>query len=172
MTRFASIMGVAAVATLVLLSGCETPMKTDYAKKLEGTWKVELDRMVPIDPRDAMSTPVSAKTTVTAGIAAGDKANTGSFSLEISDAVAARPVQAPPVSVTGTIEVDASEIKVTITALTPEALKANPAVSPLTQGPQTLTYKLMDNKLTVASPLLPVLLGDPTHAGSLTLTKQ
>jgi hypothetical protein len=28
-------MGVAAVATLVLLSGCETPMKTDYAK----SWK-------------------------------------------------------------------------------------------------------------------------------------
>ena len=35
MTRFASIMGVAAVATLVLLSGCETAVRTDYAKKLE-----------------------------------------------------------------------------------------------------------------------------------------
>ena len=38
MTRLASIMGVAAVATLVLLSGCETPMKTDYAKDLQGKW--------------------------------------------------------------------------------------------------------------------------------------
>ena len=33
MTRLASILGVAMVATLVLLSGCEQAVKTDYAKK-------------------------------------------------------------------------------------------------------------------------------------------
>ena len=39
MTRLASILGVATVATLVLLSGCETAVKTDYtAKKCDGTW--------------------------------------------------------------------------------------------------------------------------------------
>ena len=37
MTRLASILGVATVATLVLLSGCEQAVKTDYAKNLEGT---------------------------------------------------------------------------------------------------------------------------------------
>ena len=36
MTRLASILGVATVATLVLLSGCESPTKTDYSKDLEG----------------------------------------------------------------------------------------------------------------------------------------
>ena len=33
MTRLASILGVATVATLVLLSGCEQAVKTDYAKR-------------------------------------------------------------------------------------------------------------------------------------------
>ena len=38
MTRLASILGVATVATLVLLSGCESAVKTDYTAKLDGTW--------------------------------------------------------------------------------------------------------------------------------------
>ena len=41
MTRFASILGVATVATLVLLTGCETATQkkdTDYAAALAGTW--------------------------------------------------------------------------------------------------------------------------------------
>ena len=77
MTRLASILGVATVATLVLLSGCEQAVKTDYAKKLEGTWvSAELDRMLPLDQTDLMAlTPV--KTTVEVMIMAGDKANTG-----------------------------------------------------------------------------------------------
>ena len=41
MTRLASILGVATVATLVLLSGCEQAVKTDYAKNLAGTWMTD-----------------------------------------------------------------------------------------------------------------------------------
>ena len=57
MTRLASIMGVATVATLVLLSGCESPMKTDYATKtwLEGIWT---DPRAPSDPERLPGTPI------------------------------------------------------------------------------------------------------------------
>ena len=50
MTRLASILGVATVATLVLLSGCEQAVKTDYAKKLVGAWVT----LVPGNPTDLM----------------------------------------------------------------------------------------------------------------------
>ena len=78
MTRFASIMGVAAVATLVLLSGCETPMKTDYAKDLEGVWMTTIMRDVP---NQAVSPPamVSVTTAVEATISRTDT-NMGSVS--------------------------------------------------------------------------------------------
>ena len=56
MTRLASIMGVATVATLVLLSGCESATAkkdTDFAAALAGTWMTaELDGSVdkPTEP--------------------------------------------------------------------------------------------------------------------------
>ena len=43
MTRLASILGVATVAALVLLSGCDQATQkkdTDYAAALAGTWMV------------------------------------------------------------------------------------------------------------------------------------
>ena len=172
MTRLASILGVATVATLVLLSGCEQAVKTDYAgEKLVGAWTIELDRMVPGNPTDPMSALVDAKTTVTATITAGDKANTGGFALAISDVVASPAVAGPGISVSGTIEVDASEIEVTITGILPEGITAaDSRINALTQTPQTLTYKLMASELKVSSPLLPILLGE-AHT-ELTLTKQ
>ena len=85
MTRFASIMGVAAVATLVLLSGCETPMKTDYAKKLEGTWKRTLgDRQLP-NPL-VPGTTVPGMSEVTAAVTRTGT-NKGTVSITIVDTV-------------------------------------------------------------------------------------
>ena len=65
MTRLASILGVATVATLVLLAGCESPMKTDYAKDLAGTWMTaggpDVDRPpAPCNPDLPRRRPVTA----------------------------------------------------------------------------------------------------------------
>ena len=53
MTRLASILGVATVATLVLLSGCEEAVKTDYAKDL---WR-HLDASADLDRGGPLWTP-------------------------------------------------------------------------------------------------------------------
>ena len=82
MTRLASILGVATVATLVLLSGCETPMKTDYAKKLEGTWTVNTKATIP-NPLDPTLAPVQIDAAVAVAIVDGDGVNTGTFSLTV-----------------------------------------------------------------------------------------
>ena len=179
MTRFASIMGVATVATLVLLSGCETPMKTDYAKKLEGTWTLTLDRQVPPDPA-APTVTVPVMTAVEASVTRTDT-NKGTVSIAISD-TPPMPAGAPAIAettVTGSIEVTSSMITVTITDLTVTrggVEVPNDTLPPTVQGlataPQKLDYTITDDELEIASPLLPVLLGDPTHTGSLTLTKK
>ena len=171
MTRLASILGVATVATLILLSGCEAAVKTDYAKNLEGTWvSAELDRMLPdLNPADLMAlTPV--KTTVTAVITDGDGLNTGDLMLTVADTVSGTMTETV---VSGSITVSKTEIVVTISGVEPMAVvDANPdAFAPLLAQPQTLTYTLSDDdsELTVASSLLPILLG-PTHT-ELTFTK-
>ena len=98
MTRLASILGVATVATLVLLSGCDTTMKTDYAKDLQGTWKVTIDRQVAPDP----ATPtvmVSVTTTVTAKVTRTGT-NKGTVALAIVD-VPPLPTAPAGIDVTG-----------------------------------------------------------------------
>ena len=159
MTRFASIMGVAAVATLVLLSGCETPMKTDYAKKLEGTWKATLDVPVPQAPTTTVMTPVEASVTRT-------DTNKGTVKITVASAAA-------PVSVMGSIEVTATEIKATDVTVDPPTAIADPTVAAgLAQG-LTLEYKLSDDGKTLDvtnATLFTVLLG-PTNT-TIKLTKQ
>ena len=72
MTRLASILGVATVATLVLLSGCESAVKTDYAKKLAGTWTVDTMATVP-NPDPAGTTPsIQIDAAVAVAIVDGD----------------------------------------------------------------------------------------------------
>ena len=167
MTRFASIMGVAAVATLVLLSGCDTPMKTDYAKKLEGTWKSgELDRMLPgLNPADPMAL-TAVKTTVEVMIKAGDKANVGEFSLTVADTVAATMTPGPQVAVSGTIKVTSKVISVSVTGVNPPAAvdPTSPA-GQLLAVEQDLNYELADNELTVHSAVLATLLTGATIMG-------
>ena len=141
MTRFASIMGVAAVATLVLLSGCETPMKTDYAKDLAGIWKVTLPREVVPDP--AVPTVTVPVMTAVEATVTRTGTNEGTVKLTVTDTP---PLPHGPVSVMGSIKVTATDIEVSNVVVEPMALlDANPTVAAgLAQG-LTLTYELSDD---------------------------
>ena len=170
MTRFASILGVATVATLVLLSGCESPTKTDYAKDLEGTWKVTIMRDLP-NPA-APTTTVPGMSAVTAEVSRTGT-NKGTVSLTIVDTPTAVPAAAQTTEVMGTIEVTADDISVsdvavdpvTLIDMLPDALSAS-----LAEG-LTLTYMLSDDgsELTVGNAaLFTALLG----ATEIKLTKE
>jgi hypothetical protein len=147
-------MGVAAVATLVLLSGCETAVRTDYAKKLEGTWTNGPSAAmiaIPVAP-GAMPTQLPVMRTVTAEVTR-DGVNEGTFSITVSDLVDAPAnvglLAQPLVSkASGTFTVDASEITVTIPEngielplgqTLPDQLKA------LLAAPQVLGWELAND---------------------------
>ena len=162
MTRLASIVGVATVATLVLLSGCETAVRTDYADALVGTWQYgPVDAML-LNPLGDMPPQFDVERSVTVTIADGDDANTGSFTLMVNDAVKTPlnvgPLEAPfSTTVTGTMNVDKSTITVTISAtgIRPDPrVSADPAaaalVSFLTADPQELGYEVKNNDLIVS----------------------
>ena len=161
MTRLASIMGVATVATIVLLSGCEPPTKTDYAKDLEGTWTATLDVPVPQAPTTTVMTPVAANVTRT-------DTNKGTVTITITNPTG-------PVSVMGSIEVTATEIIATDVEVTPEALLANlpPQVAAGLMAGVTLTYELSDDgsELTVEETTLFGALLGPANT-KIKLTKQ
>ena len=172
MTRLASILGVATVATLVLLSGCETAVKTDYAKDLDGSWAVEFTRDVTTEAGTIPTT-----TAVTADISRTGT-NKGTVSLTITDTPTGAPAPAANTDVMGTIEVTSSKITVTVTSITVTRLgvEVPPSELPTTvQGlataPQEMTWKLTGNMLKIGSPLLPVLLQDPTTT-ELVFTKE
>ena len=169
MTRFASIMGVAAVATLVLLSGCETPMKTDYAKDLAGTWKVTLNRQVAPDPA-APTMTVTVMTAVEATVTRTGT-NEGTVKLTITDTP---PLPHGPVSVMGSIKVTSTDIEVSNVVVEPMALlNADPTVAAgLAQG-LTLTYELSDDssELDVTNAALFTVLLGPNNT-TIKLTKQ
>ena len=96
MTRLASILGVATVATLVLLSGCEQAVKTDYATKLEGIWTVDTTATVrnpfASGPTDPMTIPnVPTRVSVDIG---GEGVNKGSFEITVASTIPAPPAPA------------------------------------------------------------------------------
>ena len=175
--RIVWLMGVAAVATMVILAGCgdgpgaapadETPPDEQpamsYVTALAGTWMVTVDRQAPADP----ATPtvlVDLQTAVTATITAGEMADTGALTMTIVNTVVLTNQSAPPITVSGTIAVDASEITVTITGVDPEPTDPQEAavLAVLRDAPQTLTYTLSEdgNMLTVGNAtLLPILVG-------------
>ena len=168
MTRFASFMGVAAVATLVLLSGCETPMKTDYAKKLAGTW-------TSVTPT-TLQGGIPAERTVTAAITRTDT-NKGSFTLTVSDQPPA-PALAIVTKASGTFEVDGKKITATVP---PSGLELPTGAPPLTDeqmaalaGAQDFQYDLTDNdmKLNLSSGVLVALQVTASPTEKFTLTKQ
>ena len=168
MTRFASIMGVAAVATLVLLSGCEQAMEEDYAKQLAGTWKHDLMRDVGTLP---------SNTAIVAMITRTDT-NKGTLSLEITDTPVGAPLPASETSVSGNIAVTSTKITVTDLDVTVEAggVDITDTVISADQlqilsSSQELTWDITGDKLTVSSAVLGVLLMDP-QTTELEFTKE
>ena len=104
MTRL-SYIGVAAVATAVLLSGCV--MEVDYAKKLEGTWvSHRVDRDIGLNP-DMPEEFTSVTTTVTAVIEDGDGLNSGEFTLTVSNMVPGTDQAVAGLSISGSFKVNA-----------------------------------------------------------------
>ena len=170
MTRLASILGVATVATLVLLSGCESAVKTDHAKQLVGTWNVTIEdrdlqnRMPPPDTIKGMSE-------VTAAVSRTGT-NKGTVSLTIVDTPTGAPMGVTT-TVMGDIEVTSTEITVSDVAVEPMAVLAalpQELAAGLTAG-LTLTYTLSDDgsELTIGNAaLFTVLLG----ATEIKLTKE
>ena len=183
MTRLASIVGVATVATLVLLSGCETAVRTDYADALVGTWQYGPVDATLLNPLGDMPPQFDVKRSVTVTIADGDDANTGSFTLMVNDVVKAPrnvgPLEEPfSTTVTGTMNVDKSTITVTISAtgIRPDPrVSADPAaaalVSFLTAAPQELGYEVKNNDLIVSGAALDTLKVTTPESPKLTLTK-
>ena len=170
MTRLASILGVATVATLILLSGCEAAVTTDYANDLDGTWSTDLDRMIRLDPMSMVLTDVT--TAVTAEVTRTGT-NKGAVSLKIAETPDGAPMPVATTKVTGDIEVTATEIMVsnvmvdpsTVLETLPEELAAG-----LTEG-LTLTYMRSDDgsELTVGNAALFTALLGRTE---ITLTKE
>ena len=173
MTRFASFMGVAAVATLVLLSGCETPMKTDYAKKLVGTWE-NGPAAAEIPNPQAPPATLPVMRTVTAEITRTDT-NKGSFTLTVSDVFPTTAMSVTKAS--GTFEVDGKKITATVppSGLTlPTGVTLTEAQMAALAGPQDFQYDLTDSdmKLNLSSGVLLALGVTKTPAEKFTLTKK
>ena len=170
MTRLASILGVATVATLVLLSGCEQAVKTDYAKNLAGTWARGPEPAVAPNLDDP-TMPISVMRTITVEIADGEGVNKGTFSLTVADTVAPLPTPIET-EASGSFTATASEITVMVTDISDTAVAANPQLGPLSQAPIKISYELDGDELEISSALL-VSLGATTEAmPKLTLTKQ
>ena len=195
--RIVWLMGVAAVATMVILAGCgdgpgakpadpdppeEQPTDPDpeptdpdptpdYVAALAGTWTATVDTMQPGDPTDPTSPLVDVQWGITATIAAGDMANTGTLELVLVPTIVVTMQQGDTYTVTGTIAVDTSAITVTITGFEPLS-GAPPELAQMLGAPQEATYAVSEDgsMLTVGSALFPVLLG-PTFT-EITLTRE
>jgi len=148
--RIISLMGVAAVATMVILAGCgggpgAKPAEVDHTAALAGTWMVTTMATVP-NPV-GMPPTIELPAAVTVAIVDGDGVNTGTFTLSVT-------VQSPaaPVTTTGsgslTAESD-SVLKVTLGEIMGPAVPAT--VTALQGVEQTLSYELMDDMLKISS---------------------
>ena len=173
MTRLASILGVATVATLVLLSGCETAVTTDYAKDLDGTWAVGPVDTTVLYSQDPQATPqmVDVMRTITVEITDGEGVNKGAFSLTVADTATLPPIEIET-EASGSFTATASEITVMVSMISPTAVAANPQLGELGKAPIKISYELDGDELEISSALL-VGLGATTAAmPNLTLTKQ
>lgn len=119
MTRIVSVLGV---ATLVLLSGCESAVKKDYVKDLAGTWNASIavrlvnnplyqqtaDDLAPLGLEAGLlatlaallqnpmleNIPASSNLVLTITDGAGE--NSGAFRLVMTSTAALPPVALPP----------------------------------------------------------------------------
>ena len=176
--RFVSLGGVIALAAMVVLAGCggatQTTTDTDYVTPLVGTWmsgSIEAKTTIPA-AGELPEREIDVTRTVTATIAKGTGSNMDTVSLTVMTTAPESAPPQPPIAVTGSIEVIASEITVTITNVTPEAAVPAAVRAALSAAPQTLTYELMDNDLKVSGRVLTFLGATKTAEEKLTLTKQ
>lgn len=173
MTRFASIMGVATVATLVLLSGCETPMKTDYTKQLDGTWVIT-GLMITAPNQAQPGQTIQIPTDVKVAIVDGSGVNTGSFTLTVTQTVVVPPDPTPQMVEnvgSGMVKAEsASVLKVTLTTIMGPGVQ--PEVKALEGVEQTLGYDLMDDSLKISGGVLAALGVTSSATDELMLTKQ
>ena len=168
MTRFASILGVATVATLVLLSGCEQAVTTDYTAKLDGTWTIT--GLTVTHPR----APTGIPTDVAVTIVDGSGVNTGTFTLTLTQTLIIPPATTPemvPTVGSGTVTAESdSVLKVTLTTIMgPEVPQT---VTDLEGSEQTVNYALSGEELTVSSPVFLALGVTTIEMPELKLTKE
>jgi len=119
MTRIVSVLGV---ATLVLLSGCESAVKKDYVKDLAGTWNASIPVRLVDNPlykqtaadlaplgldaatlatlaallQNPMLENVQASSTLVLTISDGAGENSGTFKLVLTSITATPPGTLPP----------------------------------------------------------------------------
>ena len=171
-----SLMGVAVVATMVILAGCgdgpgKKPADEDHAAALAGDWSMDLPgtQMIanPAPPPDELEVTTSIAVKVTSG----DEANMGTLAITVTQSLVATMTALPSVAVSGDIAVAEAEMTVTNIMVEP-ADQVPPQAAPLLEVPQTFTYELADDgsMLTVGVPsLLAAALSLPA---TLMLTKQ
>ena len=169
MTRLASILGVATVATLVLLSGCEEAVKTDYTAKLDGTWTIT--GLMVTDPQ----VPTVIPTDVAVTIVDGSGVNTGTFTLTLTQTLVIPPATTPEMVSTvgsGTVTAESdSVLKVTLTTIM-GGPQVSQTVTDLEGSEQTVNYALSGEELTVSSPVFLALGVTTIEMPELTLTKE
>ena len=155
MIRLASILGVATVTTLVLLSGCEAAMeKTDYVKDLEGTWTVS-DLPAMVTPPDS-NTPVASMANVDVAITEGDELNTGTFTVAVTHStITTPPIALPPITASGSFVVDSKNIDVTVDSIDAGPGGTPPDLAPLVGQEIEIGYTFTDDdKLKITDELL------------------
>lgn len=164
MTRLASDLGiVAVVAVVVVLSGCNTAVKTDYAENLAGTWmSAAINRDVPNPADTEMMIPVTTVITATIG---ADEAD--AFMLSVTDTPpAGEPI---PTRVVGTFTATADSITVTVTEVVPAE---HPQAQLVKDVPPVFSYELSETELKLGGAGVVAFKLVPSATDQLTLTRQ
>ena len=188
MTRLASIAGAAAVAAMLVLSGCPTAVRVDLAKRLVGTWETEsipgMQEIPAALQADGLPTSTDVMRSVTAVVADDEGHHKGTVTITVTstptDAMVAAALMAATqqsaivTTATGTIYVrSTTEMQVTITSIanTPAAFVVpEQLVTDFEDVPLPATYELADDVLMVNSAILTAL-GVVAPGEALTLTR-
>ena len=200
MTRIASVLGVATVAMLVLLSGCESATsKKDYVKDLAGTWNASIAAREVVNPLHGMSNAliqlglgpdaaaalaaretVEASSTLVLTITDGAGQNSGTFKLDMTNTAAPVPgISLPPgldsitFTLTGDLKADGEKVTISevVTVSKPIPGLARQEALDLLEGDTEFDYTLAGDSLTISSTDIPVLLQVTPEETSLTFTK-
>ena len=182
MTRLASIAGVAAVATIILLSGCQTAVRVDLAKRLVGTWttaEIAGTLEVPTAMQaQGLSATVDVTRTVTAVVTDGPRHHRGDITITVTttptEATVAAVLPGVVTTAAGTIYVRTTtdmQVEIASIANTPGAFVVPEHLEiGLVDVPLGATYELADDVLMVNSAVLSGLMV-VAPGESLTLTR-